>query len=97
VVRRTDPQRRPFCRFLREEIAEPLGAPDLWLGIPDAVEPRVAKLDARAVAVAPEGTFIRETIPLQVDLMPEPFERPDVRRACIPAVGGIFSARSEAR
>jgi CubicO group peptidase (beta-lactamase class C family) len=29
--------------------------------------------------------------------MPHPFERPDVRRACIPAVGGIFNARSEAR
>ena len=29
--------------------------------------------------------------------MPDPFERPYVRRACIPAVGGIFNARSEAR
>jgi CubicO group peptidase (beta-lactamase class C family) len=25
------------------------------------------------------------------------FERPDVRRACIPGVGGIFTARDEAR
>jgi len=97
MVRRTDPKRRPFGQFVREEIAEPLGATDLWLGIPDAVEPRVATLDAVAVYVAPDGNMMREAQPTIVDLMPDPFERPDVRRACIPAVGGIFNARSEAR
>ncbi len=97
VVRRTDPKRRPFGQFIREEIAEPLGADDLWMGIPDAAEPRVARLDAASVYVAPDGNATREATPLQVDLMPDPFERPYVRRACIPAVGGIFSARSSAR
>jgi len=97
MVRRTDPKRRPFGQFVREEIAEPLGATDLWLGIPDAAEPRVATLDAVAVYVAPDGNMMREAQPTIVDLMPDPFERPDVRRACIPAVGGIFNARSEAR
>lgn len=97
IVRRTDPKARDFGRFVREEIAEPLGCTDLWLGIPDAVEPCVAKLDDTAVEIAPAGTPTREACPLQVDLMPDPFERPDVRRACIPAVGGIFNARSEAR
>jgi len=97
MVRRTDPKRRPFGQFVREEIAEPLGATDLWLGIPDAAEPRVATLDAVAVYVAPDGNMMREAQPTIVDLMPDPFERPDVRRACIPAVGGVFNARSEAR
>jgi len=97
IVRRTDPKARDFGRFVREEIAEPLGCTDLWLGIPDAVEPRVAKLDDSAVQIAPDGNLTREACPLQVDLMPDPFERPEVRRACIPAVGGIFNARSEAR
>lgn len=97
VVRRTDPRRRSFGRFVREEIAEPLGAGDLWLGIPDEVEPRVAVLDAAAVYVAPDGNAMREANPIAVDLMPDPFERPAMRRACIPAVGGIFNARSEAR
>lgn len=97
VVRRTDPLGRPFGRFVREEIAAPLSADDLWLGIPDAAEPRVARLDAAAVYVMPDGNAMREAQPLAVDLMPGPFERPDVRRACIPAVGGIFNARSEAR
>jgi len=97
IVRRTDPGRRPFGQFVREEIAEPLGATDLWLGIPAEVEPRIARLDAVAVYVMPDGNAMREAQPLQVDLMPDPFERPYVRRACIPAVGGIFNARSEAR
>ena len=97
VVRRTDPKRRPFGQFVKEEVADPIGATDLWLGIPDAAEPRVAKLDDVAVYVAPDGNAMREATPIQVDLMPDPFERPYVRRACIPAVGGIFNARSEAR
>lgn len=97
IVRRTDPAGRPFGQFVKEEIADPLGCEDLWLGIPDAVEPRVAKLDDSAVQIAPGGNLTREACPLQVDLMPDPFERPYVRRACIPAVGGIFSARSSAR
>lgn len=97
IVRRTDPLRRPFGQFVRQEIAEPLEATDLWLGIPDEAEPRVARLDDVAVYVAPDGNAMREAQPLIVDLMPDPFERPAVRRACIPAVGGIFNARSEAR
>jgi len=97
VVRRTDPKRRPFGQFVKEEIADPIGATDLWIGIPDDAEPRVAKLDAAAVYVAPDNNMMREAQPLIVDLMPDPFERPYVRRACIPAVGGIFNARSNAR
>lgn len=97
VVRRTDPKRRPFGQFIKDEIADPLGCTDLWLGIPDDAEPRVAKLDDVAVYVAPDNNMMREAQPIVVDLMPDPFERPYVRRACIPAVGGIFNARSEAR
>ena len=97
MVRCTDPKHRPFGQFVQQEIAEPLGCSDLWLGIPDAAEPRVARLDDAAVQVAPDGSLTREACPMPVDLMPDPFERPFVRRACIPAVGGIFNARSEAR
>lgn len=97
IVRRTDPKRRPFGQFVTEEIAQPLGATDLWLGIPDAVEPRIARLDSAQIYVMPDNNMMREAQPLAVDLMPDPFERPYVRRACIPAVGGIFNARSQAR
>jgi len=44
IVRRTDPKERPFGMFVQEEICAPLGIESLWIGIPDEVEPRVAKL-----------------------------------------------------
>ena len=44
VVRRTDPRSRKFGIFIQEEICQPLGHDSLWVGIPDAVEARVATL-----------------------------------------------------
>lgn len=34
VVRRTDPKRRDFPDFVRQEILDPLGIHDLWIGVP---------------------------------------------------------------
>jgi CubicO group peptidase (beta-lactamase class C family) len=99
IVRRTDPQKRPFGRFIREEICEPFGIKDLWVGIPDEVEHRIATLvNAEAGApLPPADSLFAKSLPNTVPLIPEVFERPDVRRACIAGVGGIFNARSEAR
>lgn len=99
IVRRTDPKGRMFQHFVQDEIAGPLGITDLWIGIPDAVEGRVAKLrnDNANDPNPPAGSNFVRSVPLSVQLVPEVFERPDVRRACIPAVGGIFNARSSAR
>lgn len=98
IVRRTDPQNRTFDRFVQEEIAEPFGVADLWLGAPDSVADRIATLvDDGSSAPGPEGSLFVRSLPNSVRLIPEVFEMPTVRRACIPAVGGIFSARSEAR
>jgi CubicO group peptidase (beta-lactamase class C family) len=98
IVRRTDPQHRPFCRFIQDEICAPFGIEDLWIGIPDRVESRIATLvnDQPAAAIPPDSYFAR-SLPLNVQLVPEVFEQPEVRRACIAGVGGIFNARSEAR
>ncbi|OAI94760.1 serine hydrolase domain-containing protein [Pseudomonas putida] len=99
LVRRADPQQRSLGRFVREEIAAPLGIDDLWIGIPDAVEPRIARQVNAMVAVAPEylPPLFLASMPEQVALVPEVFERADVRRAEVAGVGGIFNARSEAR
>ncbi|TDN59213.1 serine hydrolase domain-containing protein [Paraburkholderia sp. BL10I2N1] len=99
LVRRADPQGRSLGRFVREEIAEPLGISDLWIGIPDAVEPRIAKLTDAMVPVPSEylPPLFLASMPEQVALNPTVFERPDVRRAEVAGVGGIFNARSEAR
>jgi len=99
LVRRTDPQQRSLGRFVQEEIARPLGIADLWIGIPDAVEPRIARLTNASDPVPPEylPPLYTASMPPQVDLVPEVFERPDVRRAEVAGVGGIFNARSCAR
>lgn len=44
VVRRTDPKRRPFDVFVREEICDPLKVRNLFLGVPATDLPRVATL-----------------------------------------------------
>lgn len=99
LVRRTDPSGRSLSRFVQEEIAAPLGINDLWIGIPDHAEPRVAKLTNAMTPVPAEylPPLFTASMPPQVDLIPEVFERPDVRRAEVAGVGGIFNARSEAR
>lgn len=99
IVRRTDPGKRSIGRFIREEIALPLNAPDIWVGLPDDQVGRVAKLTNAAPPVPAEylPPLYTASMPPQVDLIPEVFERADVRRAEIAGVGGIFTARSCAR
>lgn len=98
IVRRTDPRQRDFGSFVREEICVPFGIEDLWLGIPDEVEHRIARLvDAGSTSQIQPDSYFAQALPLSVQLVPSVFERPDVRRACIAAAGGIFNARSEAR
>ncbi|MFT3754460.1 MAG: serine hydrolase domain-containing protein [Pseudoxanthomonas sp.] len=99
LVSRTDPKRRPFGQWVREEIAQALGIEDLWLGVPEADLPRVAALSNASPPVPPEylPPLYTASMPPQVDLVPEVFGRDDVRRACVAGVGGVFNARSQAR
>ncbi len=58
IMRRADPKHRSVGTFWREEVGDPLGI-DFWIGLPEALEPRVAQLvppevDLRA-ALAPFG------------------------------------------
>lgn len=99
LVRRTDPQGRSLGRFIREEIAAPLGITDLWVGIPDEVEHRIARHTDAMTPIPTEylPPLFLASMPAQVALTPAVFDRPDVRRAEVAGVGGIFNARSEAR
>ena len=54
LVRRTDPRQRSIGRFIREEIAAPLAVGDLWIGIPDSVESRIARLTNATPAIPEE-------------------------------------------
>lgn len=98
IVRRVDPQNRSFRDIVMEEICEPFGIADLWIGIPDEVEPRIARLiDDLGQQPPPPGTALEKAMPFEVRLAPDVFELPQVRRAPIAGVGGIFNARSLAR
>lgn len=98
IVRRTDPAHRDFQTFLREEIWEPFAISDFWVGVDDGAVPRIATLiDDGSSSPAPEASLFHQSLPNGVRLIPEVFERPDVRRACIAGVGGISSARAQAR
>ena len=99
LVRRSDKAGRSLGRYVREEIAEPLDARDLWIGLPESEFDRVAVLrnDTPPAPAEHLPPLYTQSMPPQVDLIPEVFEIPAVRRAEIAGVGGIFTARSEAR
>ena len=97
IIHRVDG--RSIAQFAREALCQPLGIADFYLGIPDALEPRVAPLrqDARHLALASQLSELdRRVAPPQVTSA-EVVNRPDVRRASIPAGGGIMSAHAIAR
>jgi CubicO group peptidase (beta-lactamase class C family) len=89
---------RPFPQVVREEICRPLGITNLYFGIGDAEEPRVATLepDPNQGGAAPSG-LRRLVFPPEIPATAAVFNRPDIRRACIPSSGGIMNARSLAR
>jgi CubicO group peptidase (beta-lactamase class C family) len=98
VVRRSDPRARPFAQFVQDEICAPLGVQSFWLGIPPDVGPRVATLSFPDPPPAPAADApVGRAVPPLVSLGPEVFNRLDVLRGCVPAVGGVADARSLAR
>ena len=96
-VRRTDPLRRPFGTFVQDEICTPLGITDLWIGIPDPVEPRIARIKNSVPRALAPDLPIFAAIPPAVATVEEVFGRADVRRSCHPGANGIMNARSAAR
>lgn len=99
VLRRIDG--RPIATFVQEEICTPLGIRDLFLGIPDEAEARVAPLISEALTdnteAADRDALLPRAIPPQLAPSGRVHNRPDVRRASIPAGGGIMNARAIAR
>ena len=97
-VRRTDPEGRSFRQFVREELCAPLGVDAFWFGVPPEVERRVPALTfPDAPPDPPVDSPVSVAVPSRVALVPEIFNSPLIRQACLPGVGGIANARSVAR
>ncbi|MCU1591364.1 MAG: EstA family serine hydrolase [Frankiales bacterium] len=97
LVRRCDPEGRPFGEFVREEICTPLGIEDLWLGVPDEALQRVAVLSSSMDVIIETDPVSIAAKPLAVPFTPATFNRRDVLQACLPGSGGVMSARGAAR
>ena len=90
---------RTFPQLLHDEIAAPLGVEnELYCGIPDEAEPRVAILEDKPQANEPlPHNATEQAIPALVQPLHAWMNRADARRACIPASNGIMTARAVAR
>lgn len=93
--------RRNFGNMLHDEICAPLGLVDeLYTGIPDDAEPRVAVLEAK-VNESDLEQLRADPSPQSIPALVQPLHlwmnRPDARRACVPASNGIMTAHAIAR
>ena len=90
---------RHISDVIREEIAVPLGvAKEMFCGIPDGVDDRLATLQGPEAGVAiplpPEHDFFKA---MPVSLEWTFYNDIRVRRACLPSANGHFTARALAR
>jgi CubicO group peptidase (beta-lactamase class C family) len=96
LVRRTDPAHRGYAQFIREDILEPLGIDDFYVGMNGRQHDRVAEL-------ATTATLRTDPPPLRALAMPAAVEpgvlwnNPVLYDAVIPGAGGIATARCVAR
>lgn len=88
---------RTFEQLLEDEIRAPLGLKNLFIGIPDAVESRVAVFEEVGPAQEFPAADYPQSIPNWVQPLYAFMNRPDVRRSCIPASNGIMTAHDLAR
>lgn len=111
LVRRSDPRHRSIGTFLAEEASAPLGL-DLWIGLPDGQQPRVARLLAGAPPEDPEllaqvaarmgpGTLGEKALTVSGAFPMTgrglPWNRPEVRAAELAGANAVTNARSLAR
>jgi CubicO group peptidase (beta-lactamase class C family) len=80
--------------LVRETVGFAVGGCDFWIGVPAQAEPRIVTLYKPGSEPRRRPELSAAAIPATLDTGPEVYNRPDVRRACLPAAGGISSARS---
>ncbi|WP_309400528.1 serine hydrolase domain-containing protein [Cerasicoccus maritimus] len=93
ILRRIDG--RDFKQFLAEELNAPLGIENLFCGIPEGIDERIAWLEETG-AETPDNLG-NGSVPNWLQPLHAWMNRDDARRACIPASTGVMCARSMAR
>jgi CubicO group peptidase (beta-lactamase class C family) len=86
LVRRTDPQHRPFCQFVDEELFQPLGVTDCWMTLPPDADHRLARLTG-TMRFPGRSRLDMDT----ANIAPEQW------RVCAPSGGATMSAHGGAR
>ncbi len=106
LIRRVDG--RSVSQFIQEEISGPLNA-DFYVGLPEELEPRVARLMAHPIPKFPPdiakimndrggpGTKGAAATSLNGAFGPGAFNKPEVHRAQVPGANGIGNARALAK
>lgn len=96
VVRRTDPKQRSFRDFVMEELFEPLGIEDFFLGMAGQNHDRIAQLYT-AGNLRPQSSKYRE-LAMPPGITPGPlWNDPVFYDAVVPGAGGIATATAVAR
>ncbi len=99
---------KPFTELLRTEVAEPLGAPELWFHVPEDQQHRIAGrfpkllplklswpfVSARLAAVPVTKSFAEAMMPEKFDVL---VRMSDIHSSVMPGWNGVFTARALAR
>lgn len=96
VIQRTDPQGRRFPDFVREELLEPIGATDMFFGLPPEEDHRWAPLVGGAIPESTPYPMFFRGMPHEVHPSSEVFNLEISRRTVHPGAGVITNARSMA-
>lgn len=96
VVQRTDPKGRPFAQIAREEVLEPIGAYDLYFGLPEDQDHRLAKLVGGEIPESTPYPMFFRGMPHEVHPSSKIFNQTITRRTVDPGAGSITTARSMA-
>ena len=88
----------PYHDFVRQRIAEPLGLPDLFVGLPDEEHARAADIEHRGQELTDadfeELGFPKPPVTEVTEEAVQGFNRAEVRRAGIPGGGAFTNAHS---
>lgn len=89
---------RDFQTLLAAEIATPLGLlQSLFMGLPVSCDASIATLEEPSATGPVPGPHPPSPIPASLQPLHAFMNRPDMRRACVPASSGIMTARAIAR